>query len=112
MSQGTRGLGGPEKGPFGHVPPYAAPVARALIERKSYSERGLPSPRLVFQQPANITALSMGKAMVPEPSCRSSSTILSRCTAIAEFHDASSAGSTQKFFYCAVFPTSESCGPA
>jgi hypothetical protein len=29
MSQGTRVFGRPEKGPFGHVPPYAAPVARA-----------------------------------------------------------------------------------
>ena len=35
---------------------------------------------------------------MPGPGCRSSSTILSRCTATAEFHDASSAGSTQKFF--------------
>jgi hypothetical protein len=36
--------------------------------------------------------------MAPELRHRSSSTILSRCTVTAEFHDASSAGSTQKFF--------------
>ena len=40
----------------------------------------------------------LGMTTVPGPSRRSSSTILSRYTATAEFHDASSAGSTQKFF--------------
>jgi len=49
-----------------------------------------------FVRAASITPLSM--ATVPERRCRSSNKRHSRCRVAAESHDASSAGSSQKFF--------------
>jgi len=63
-----------------------------------YAREFQPVRNAFLGQAPSITSLSKFETKVPGLGCRSNSTILSKCTTTAEFHDASSAGSTQKFF--------------